>query len=392
MGDLLNSKIWFVKPRLICGVMTGTSLDSIDIAFVKFENNNRGEHSFNLVAGREYKFPVKYRNHVLKLINKKNRIADYSLFQVAYSNLIAEAIKTLIKEFEIKDKIDAISVHGQTLWHEPKKENLFNFDLSHTYQSVSGTTLSSILEIPVVYDFRANDIALGGNGAPLIPIFDYHFLKDVSTDVIALNIGGISNLTYIPKQANDEKITGFDTGPGNMLIDLAVNQFFGKKYDKDGEIAKSGNVKIELFNYLLNDTFFKTPPPKSTGREKFNDEYFNKIIEYKEELKISNEDFVSTLCNFTAKTISDAINNFISTNAKIYISGGGRKNTELVRQLKKYLSNHEIQMIDTIGINGDLKEAIGFAYIAWRSIGGMYGNLPSATGARRKVRLGAISL
>ena len=114
MGDLLNSKIWFVKPRLICGVMTGTSLDSIDIAFVKFENNNRGEHSFNLVAGREYKFPVKYRNHVLKLINKKNRIADYSLFQVAYSNLIAEAIKTLIKEFEIKDKIDAISVHGQT--------------------------------------------------------------------------------------------------------------------------------------------------------------------------------------------------------------------------------------------------------------------------------------
>lgn len=392
MGDLLNSKIWFVKPRLICGVMTGTSLDSIDIAFVKFENNSWGEHSFNLVAGGEYKFPVKYKNHVLKLVNKKNRIADYSLFQIAYSNLIAEAIKTAKIEFEMKDEIDAIAVHGQTLWHEPKKENLFNFDLSHTYQSFSGTALSSILEIPVVYDFRTNDIACGGNGAPLIPIFDYNFLKDNSRDVIALNIGGIANLTYIPKQSSDEKITGFDTGPGNMLIDLAVKQFFGEKYDRNGEIAKSGNVNQELLNHLLNDTYFKTPPPKSTGREKFNDEYFSNIIKYKERLKISNEDLVSTLCNFTAKTISDAISNFLSTNAKIFISGGGRKNIELVRQLKKNLPNNEIQTIDSIGINGDLKEAIGFAYIAWRSIGGMYGNLPSATGARRKVRLGAISL
>lgn len=392
MADLINSKLWFTKPRIICGVMTGTSLDSIDIAFVKFKIDEKGQHSFDFIAGREYNLPTDYKKKVLRLINNKNRISDYSLFQVVYSKLVADAIKQAISEFEIKQDIDAISVHGQTLWHEPKKSKLFKMELSHTYQAVSATTLATLLEIPVMYDFRANDIASGGNGAPLLPIFDYNFLKSKDKDIIALNIGGIANLTYIPKASSDERIVAFDTGAGNMLIDEAMAYYFKKNYDANGAIAKSGKLNEDLLDFLLDDAYFKLSPPKSTGREKFGSEYFAELLEKQKLYKCSNADLINTLTHFTARTIADAILKIAKKGATIYVSGGGRKNKELLYILRDYLVKYEVKTIDEIGINGDLKEAIGFAYIAWRSIGGMYGNLPSATGANKKLRLGALAL
>lgn len=372
--------------------MTGTSLDSIDVCFAKFEIGKKGEHLFSFFGGKEYKLPVKYSKMVLKIINKNTHISDISLFQVAYSNLIADAIKKCIKEFEIKDDIDAIAVHGQTLWHSPKKEELFNYNLSHTFQAMSGSTLTNLLSVPVIYDFRVADIAASGNGAPLLPIFDYNFLKDAQNDVICLNIGGISNITYIPHGVTDERITAFDTGVGNILIDMAMQKFFKKKYDSEGKIAKNGTLNKNLLNFLLDDDYYKISPPKSTGREKYSSEYFKNIIDFKEENKILNEDFITTLTYFTAKTIALGIKNFTRKNSKIIVSGGGRKNNELMYLLQQELQDYEIIKIDKIGINGDLKEALGFAYIGWRTIGGMYGNLPAATGALRKCRLGVIAI
>lgn len=392
MAELINSKVWFTKPKLICGVMTGTSLDSIDVAIVEFKIAKNGDHEFKFIAGKEYKLPTNYKRQVLKLINKKNSVADYSLFNVAYSNLIAKSIKKAIKEFELKTELDAIALHGQTLWHQPNKDELFNIELSHSYQSGSGTTLSALLETPVVYDFRTSDIAFGGNGAPLLPIFDYNFLKNKEKDIIALNIGGISNITYIPKGVSDENIVAFDTGPGNMLLDEAVNKLFRKKYDKNGEIARSGNVNDILLDYLLDDEYFRISPPKSTGREKFGDEYFKNLLKFKDEYSINDTDFISTLTQFTVNSISQAIKVFTKGNSVVYVSGGGRKNKEIMYRLRDELEGSEVFEIEKIGINGDLKEAIGFAYIAWRSIGGMYGNLPAATGANKKTRLGTISI
>lgn len=392
MPDLINSKVWFTKPKLVCGVMTGTSLDSIDIAFVKFSIGKHGEHEFQFIGGKEYKLPKNYQKHVLKLISKKNTVSDYSQFQVAFSHIIADAVKSAINDFELNKDIDIVAVHGQTIWHEPKKSNVFDYEVSHTYQSCSGTTLSSLLDIPVVYDFRSSDVASGGNGAPLLPIFDYNFLKNSEKDIIALNIGGIANITYIPKGVSDEQIKAFDTGPGNMLLDIAMMKLYKKKFDKNGKISQSGKVNSLLLDYLLDDEYFRISPPKSTGREKFGDDYFNKCLKFKVDYKISDEDFISTLTQFTAETIAKAILTFTKDNSMIYVSGGGRKNSDLIFRLKLLLSNCEICNIDEIGIDGDLKEAIGFAYIGWRSVGGMYGNLPAATGANRKVRLGAIAL
>lgn len=391
MADLINSKIWLSRPKLICGVMTGTSLDSIDIAFARFEIGRKGDHEFKYLGGKEYKLPVSYSKTVLKLINKNTPMSSFSLFQVAYSNLIKNAVEKALKAFEIKEDIDAIAVHGQTLWHQPGKEKIFDLDLSHSLQAVSGSTLSTLLEIPVVFDFRAADIALGGNGAPLIPIFDYNFLKNENEDVICLNIGGISNITYIPKKATDEHIIAFDTGVGNILIDLAMLKFYRKKYDKNGEIAKTGKVNKDLLAFLLDDEYYNQSPPKSTGREKYNDSYFKLIVDFKEKNNISDEDLIATLTKFTSKTIAIAVNKFTKNNAKIIVSGGGRKNKEILYYLQKELPNNNIIQIDSIGLDGDMKEALAFAYIAWRSIGGMYSNLPAATGAFRKTRLGSVS-
>lgn len=391
MADLINSKIWLSRPKLVCGVMTGTSLDSIDIAFAKFDVGKKGDHEFKFLGGNEYKLHPKYAKTALKLINKNTPISDFSLFQVAYTHLIKGAIEKAAKDFEIKEDIDAISVHGQTLWHQPDKDEMFDLQLPHTLQAVSASTLSTLLEIPVVFDFRAADIALGGNGAPLIPIFDYNFLKDEKEDVICLNIGGISNITYIPKNSSDENLVAFDTGVGNILIDSAMLKYYRKKYDKDGKIAKSGKLDKALLELLLDDEYYKQAPPKSTGREKYSDTYFKKLVDFKENNDISDEDFIATLTRFTAKTIAIAINMFTKNNAKIIVSGGGRKNKEIIFALKKELPQNNVVMIESIGLNGDMKEALAFAYIAWRSIGGMYSNLPAATGAFRKTRLGAVS-
>lgn len=391
MADIVNSKVWLSKPKFICGVMTGTSLDSIDIAFVKFEIGKRGEHSFRFYDGKEYKLPRDYARSILKLINKNTSVSYFSALNTAYSHLIANTVEKAIKDLSIKDEIDAVVIHGQTVWHNPTKDNLFDVDFAHTCQLGSGSIISNLLEIPVVYDFRSADVALGGNGAPLMPIFDYNFLKSDSEDVILLNIGGISNITFIPKNSSDDNILGFDTGAGNILINSISKKLFKKDFDKNGDFAKQGKVNKDLLEFLLDDDFYSKQPPKSTGREKYDDKFVKEILDFQVKNNISDSDVIKTVTCLSAKTIALNIKNFTTANPKIIVSGGGRKNKELMYLLKSELSDYKIQDIDSMGINGDLKEAIGFAYIGWRTIGGMYGNLPSVTGATRKTRLGAIA-
>jgi anhydro-N-acetylmuramic acid kinase len=392
MGDLINSKIWFSKPKLICGVMTGTSLDSIDIAFVKFEINNKGEHNFRFYDGKEIKFPKNYARSILKLINKNTNVSYFSSLNTAYSHIIANAIKVAIKSMSIKEEIDAIALHGQTVWHNPDSEHQFDINFGHTCQLGNGSIISSLVGIPVVYDFRSADVALGGNGAPLIPIFDYNFFKSDKEDIILLNIGGISNITFIPKNSNDDNISGFDTGAGNVLINSLTKKLFKKEFDKNGDFAKQGKLNKELLTFLLDDDFYSKQPPKSTGREKYDDKLVKEILDYQNKNNISDFDVIKTVTCLTARTIALNIMNFTTSNPKIIVSGGGRKNKELMFLLRGELKDYQIDDIDKYGINGDLKEAIGFAYLGWRTVGGMYGNLPAVTGASRKTRLGAIAI
>jgi anhydro-N-acetylmuramic acid kinase len=288
--------------------------------------------------------------------------------------------------------IDLIGMHGQTVWHQPPVRNklsTLNFQLPTTLQLGSAPALCSYLGIPVISDFRAADIAFGGQGAPLVPVFDREFLLENNQNVIALNIGGIANITYLPVKG---KVLAFDTGPGNVLIDGITKKLFFKDFDKSGKFASKGKLSKQLWDFLLRIEFIKIKPPKSTGREIFSGQLIEFIENLISQKRIRKEDAIFTITKFTAWSIAENIRLFASPSAKIIVSGGGSKNNTLMKLLKSELKESKIIISDNIGINSDAKEAISFAYLAWRNLAGLPGNIKSVTGASKEVTLGSLTL
>ena len=390
---LINKDLWLSKPRILCGVMTGTSLDGIDIALVKFEISDYGKHKFELIYFQTIELPEEIPYIVKKIIEKPITIAEVSFLHYVLSDLFVESIRATCKlrNFRIED-IDAIGIHGQTVWHDPYGREMYGFSVPSTLQLCSPSVLSKKLNIPVIADFRAADIALGGQGAPLVPIFDYEFLRNYVQDVIALNIGGMANITLLPSICKNEGIIAFDTGPGNVLIDSAMNLFYNKKYDSEGKIARSGKINESILNALKLNPFIRQTPPKSTGRELFNNNYLHEIIEKNNSTEIPTEDILNTLTCFTCWSIAENLRLFGNPESQIVVSGGGVENTYLIELLKKELNQSVIIRSDEIGIPADAKEAVCFAYLAYRTLGNLPGNIPSVTGAKRETVLGIIAL
>jgi len=390
--DYLNTKKWISQPRTILGLMTGTSLDGIDLALVKIWIDSSGEHKLQLLAKGEYSLPNDYAEYILEKLENGSNFGEISALHFSISEIYSRAINDFIKDKSLnKSDIDAVAIHGQTLWHEPNGRILFGKKTSSTLQLGSGSALSKLINLPVVSAFRDGDLALGGSGAPLVPIFDYNFISDKNRDRIALNIGGMSNLTFLKAGGQEQDVLAFDTGVGNVLIDMACSKFFNKKYDSGGQVANSGKLNNDLFNYLKKDNFIIQKPPKSTGREYYDRKYFNDILNKSKFFNINKIDLITTLTHFTAYSISENIIIFLRENVDIFVSGGGAKNKFLMEVLKKYLPNSEIQNSSEIGIDPDFKEAICFTYLGWRTLGGLYGNLPSVSGADQKAILGTIS-
>jgi anhydro-N-acetylmuramic acid kinase len=373
--------------------MTGTSLDGVDVAIAEFTSNENNKHSLKLIAFNTYHLPGSVKELALKIIGNKGNLQDITLFHFLLPQVYAEAIQKLCSEsgFPI-DNIDAIGMHGQTVWHEPHPKSFDKFDVSGTFQLGSPSALANILNIQVVGDFRAADIALGGQGAPLVPIFDYEFLRNDNANIIALNIGGIANITYIKKSCAPSNVVAFDTGPGNSLIDAACRSYLKIEYDKDGENAQKGKLIPELFEKLMNHLYIKQSPPKSTGKELFNWDY---VCQAMNEINYSDNyhlDIFNTLTQFTASSIALNIRKFASDHSKIIISGGGANNKYLLKLLNEQVPDSKIIKSDEIGIPADAKEAIAFAYLAYRTLGGLHGNLPSVTGAKREAVLGVLGI
>jgi len=381
-------KLWLSKPRLICGIMTGTSMDAVDIALCKIRINDNS-FGIDLLNKHVKKMPDYIRSLILDISSGLTAIKDISFLNTALSHLFYQEIKKLCckSRIEIFD-IKAIGIHGQTLWHEPEGNKLFDEVIKYSYQAGCGSTLATLAAVPVVNNFRAADVALGGEGAPLAPIFDYHFLRSSSEDVIALNIGGMANITYMPKNCKKEEVIAFDTGPGNVLIDSYANEVYGKKYDHNGDIARSGKVIGELFSYLQSDVYIIKDPPKSTGREKYNMTFINDLIHR----YVGNDrDIIHTFTKFTAWSIAENIKLFANPKSKIFVAGGGRKNSFMMNTLKQYLPEAKIIDKDNIKIPTDIKEAMIFAFLAYLNLGGIPGNMPSVTGATRETILGSVS-
>lgn len=360
--------------NLFIGLMSGTSLDGIDAALVSL-----ADQRCQLLATHHTVFSQDFREEILALCQPgHNGIARMGQMSVRLGQRFAESVHALLEKSEYTaEAITAIGCHGQTIRHHPNDEYPF------TLQIGDPNIIAANTGITTVADFRRRDMALGGQGAPLAPAFHAFLLKNIPGAQWMLNLGGIANLTHL---SHDHSVTGFDTGPGNTLIDAWCQRCLKRPFDNNGQWAKTGTVHQGLLATLLEDPYFQLPPPKSTGREYFNLHWLKQAVPS----VINPEDLQATLVELTAKSIANAIVASSSTARQIWVCGGGSKNRYLIDRLQAHCPQHTILTTDAIGIPADWIEACLCAWLARRTLQHRSGNLPAVTGASRESVLGAV--
>ncbi|MBI2246436.1 MAG: anhydro-N-acetylmuramic acid kinase, partial [Armatimonadetes bacterium] len=270
----------------------------------------------------------------------------------------------------------------QTIWHIPGHSTL---------QIGEAAVIAERTGLPLVSNFRPRDIAAGGQGAPLVSYLDYLVFRDAQKSRAAQNLGGIGNVTWIPASAPPEQIVSFDTGPGNMLIDGVTRLVAGQLQDEDGTLAGRGRVSDRLVSELLADPYYKQPPPKTTGREKFGEAYAKRVADRGRELRLGAEDLLATVTMLTARSIAEAYRRFLGQIDEAILSGGGVHNRTLVQMIAAEVSPASVRIVSEYGLDPDFKEAIAFAVFGALTAWGAPSNLPAATGARRQVILGDVT-
>ena len=375
------------------GLMSGTSVDGIDVALVEISGQGYAI-TVRLVKGTTHPYSAEVRSRILALCaNQPTTLADLADLDDEIARQFVQAIDAL--EVDLTD-IDLIGSHGQTLHHRPPQPDR----LGHTLQLGRGDLIAHLTGCPTVSNFRAADVALGGQGAPLVPIIDACLLSQPDCDLAVQNIGGIGNLTYLPPWQQDrhpldrpEGIRGWDTGPGNALIDWTVFKLSQGRhtYDKNGDWAAQGQPSQALIADWLEHPFFHTPPPKSTGRELFGAAYAERCWQTAQAQNLSPADLLATLTDFTAATIELSCRRFLPRlPAKILVGGGGSRNSYLLSRLQQRLPATQVGSTDQHQIDPDFKEAIAFAILAYWRWHQVPGNLPSVTGATRPCLLGEL--
>lgn len=358
--------------------MSGTSLDGIDVALCRFPAPGK----LDLRAHRTYEWPGALRAKLADLVSANQYSVDeLTALNFELSHAYAAAVEQLLEESgTVREHVRAIGMHGQTIRHLPG---------SATWQLGSGPALAAITGIDTVHDFRSADVALGGQGAPLVPMFDLLFLHSQTHDRLVTNIGGITNVTFIPKSGDRDKVIAYDTGPGNMIIDALMQQCFGHAYDSNGDVARKGTVDEQLLQQFLDHSYFQLAPPKSTGRELINSDFLPQALALLPEAK--PEDLVATVTELTARTLSEASNK-LGTPVELVLSGGGAKNGFLVERIKDLLQHGSTVVLShELGIDPQAKESIAFAFFAKARIEEQRIHLPKTTGASRKILLGSIA-
>ena len=368
--------------KRVIGLMSGTSCDSIDAGLCEVYP----DLSVKLIAGINYKYPEHIRSKIFQLFSQNASIKDICQMNFAIGECFANAANMLITEH---GKPDFISSHGQTIYHYPFDESIDNISLKSTLQIGDSSVIAQKTGCITFSNFREADIAVGGEGAPLVCFADDKWFKGLGKNVLVQNIGGISNVTVISK---DYPVYGFDTGLGNIMIDYCMNKFYNRPFDKDGEIAKSGNVCESWLDSLCQDDYYFKNPPKTTGREYFSPKYIENALKNAPQLP---EDIIATVTALTAKTIALAYERFIYPDIdvnEIIIGGGGAYNTVLMKFLRSYIPKHiELKTHEDYGISNNFKEVMAFALLGYCTYYGIPNNLPSCTGASKRVILGKMS-
>jgi anhydro-N-acetylmuramic acid kinase len=385
------------KSMLVLGLMSGTSADGIDVALTRISGAPPHLHT-RLLGHTSSKFPSALRKEILRVAEQHPITAgELSQLNFRLGEVFAEAALAACRKFRVSPRrIGLIGSHGQTIFHQGVPAPYFGRSTASTLQIGEPSVIAAGTGITTVGDFRAADIALGGQGAPLVPYADYLLYRHSKLGRVSLNLGGIANITVIPAAAKPEQIFAFDTGPANMLIDALVAHFTHgrQRFDKDARIAQTGRCIPALLDELMRDPYLKLAPPKSTGREYYGHAYLKKVLALGKKHRAKPADLIRAATIFTALSVVDALNRFVLPKTKIrqlIISGGGAKNPLLLVQLSAALNGVEILSSSSFGIPEDAKEAFAFALLAYETFHRRASNLPSATGAHGPTILGKIS-
>lgn len=378
------------NSRLIIGVNSGTSMDALDVALVQI-NGTGVSVGMQLEKFESFPFPDGWKTYLLNLMHQSST-SRLSQANVLIGKFFADGINRFIETHRIdRASVTAIGSHGQTIFHHPENEMLFNRAIHSTLQLGDPSVIAQETGILTVGDFRMADIAAGGSGAPLVPYFDHAAFRDAKLNRGILNIGGIANITILKANGSLDGVMAFDTGPGNMLIDDAVQKFFNKPFDENGNIARSGKICEEILNAILRHEYFILTPPKSTGRETFGQKFAEEI--FKKFSNIAPADMITTLTEVTARSIFDQVEIFPKQDLdELIVSGGGIKNTYLMERLKFYFTKTSIHSSAEFGIPAEAKEAMLFALLANECLMGTPANVPTVTGAIKRIVLGKICL
>jgi anhydro-N-acetylmuramic acid kinase len=376
-------------------LISGTSIDGIDAALVEISDSDR-QLAIELIAAETYPYPADLQQQLLAICD--GAACSMAEFAALDDRVAAQFAAAALRLQTGHPATELIGSHGQTVFHRPpagQPNGNGSVALGYSLQIGRGALIAHLTGLPTISNFRAADIAVGGQGAPLVPAVDAVLLRHETIDRCVQNIGGIGNLTYLPAQTSPhpDQVLGWDTGPGNMLLDLAVQHLSQgeKTYDAAGAWAAQGTPCQELINRWLQQEFFHQPPPKSTGREHFGSTYLQYCLADAAERSLSAADTLATLTDLTAASIVHSYQQFLPRLPdQVLLCGGGSKNLCLKQYLQRRLSPATVLTTDEVGLNSDFKEAIAFAVLAYWRWCGIPGNLPTVTGAPARVLLGEI--
>jgi len=381
------------KAMVVAGVMSGTSADGVDVAICRVSLGRDGVPRVKVLGHRGFAYDKKLRVNVLAAASgQKHSAAEFARLSVQLGAVYAKCVAATATELKLRPQL--VACHGQTIVHEASN--------GVTWQIGEASVIAECMRLPVVSDFRPADMAAGGQGAPLVPMLDFCMFRHATRNRLLLNLGGIANITALPAGCHVDNVMAFDTGPANMVIDALMQRLFHKRYDRGGAVAARGEVLDEVVEKLLRDTYFSAPPPKSCGREEFGAAFVDRLV------KLCNgaakEDVVATATALTAASVIAAYCRFCwphvgqqkpaAKATELFVAGGGAKNRTLMRMLREGFVELGVKVATTeaAGMAVEAKEAAAFALLGWLTWHGLPGNVPSATGARRAVVLGKVTL
>jgi anhydro-N-acetylmuramic acid kinase len=384
--------------------MSGTSADGIDVALARVQG--RGYRSqLELLANYHFPYPAEVRRAVLQAMNAQSaKVADLARLNFTLGELYAKAV--LAAQRRAKLECGLVGCHGQTLYHQSSRSKYLGREVACTWQTGEGAIIAQRVGVPVLSDFRPADMAAGGTGAPLVPFLDYVLFRHRRFGRIVQNIGGIANLTAIPPRAKGDEVMAFDTGPGNMVIDAVAERLFDVPFDRNGRLAAKGRVIEGVVRQLLRRAFFQQKPPKTAGREQFGREFTAAFLRMCG--RADEHDILATATALTARSIGMAVRDFVlpadaenvlpgsrwpSRYREMIVSGGGSKNSTLIRMIREELAPLKIRVrtSDDFGLPSEAKEAVAFALLAYQTWRKLPSNVPSATGAKHSAILGKVS-